>query len=68
LVLLFLGIPGAVIAFGIIAGSLFLGLYLLVNIQANLSKIAKHLNVKEEEIAKISDGEIEKELEDDLVK
>lgn len=39
LILLFLHIPGAVIAFGIIAGSLFWGLYLLVDIREKLSKI-----------------------------
>ena len=39
LILLFLEIPGAVIAFGIIAGSLFWGLYLLVDIREKLSKI-----------------------------
>lgn len=39
LILLFLHIPGVVIAFGIIAGSLFWGLYLLVDIREKLSKI-----------------------------
>lgn len=39
LILLFLHIPGAVIAFSIIAGSIFWGLYLLVDIREKLSKI-----------------------------
>jgi hypothetical protein len=60
LILLFLGIPGAVIAFGIIAGSLFMGLYLLVDLQEKLTKVTDHLTLKEQEVKeviKVSDEE-----------
>lgn len=67
-ILLIFHLPGAVIAFGIIAGSLFWGLSLLVDIQEKLSKIAKHLNVKDEEIKKLNDYLTENKLEDDLNK
>lgn len=40
-ILLFLNIPGAIIAFGIIAGSLFWGLSLLVDLRNKLSLIVE---------------------------
>lgn len=63
MLLLSLGIAGIVVGFGIIVGTLFWGVYLLEDVREKLSKVSKHLNVKVDEIAPLSDEEIEKELE-----
>lgn len=68
LILFLLGIPGVVIAFGIIAGSLFYGLYLLLSMREKLTSVVKHLDIKEEEVPQLSNEEIERDLEDGFEK
>ncbi len=64
LILFMLGLPGGIIAFGIIAGCLFYGIYLLLSLRDQLAGIANHFHIKEEEEGdKISNEEIERELE-----
>lgn len=67
-ILFSLGIPGLIIAFGIIAGSLFWGLYLLISIKEKLSSVARHLDISYEEVGQLSNEEIEKELEEGFKK
>lgn len=68
LILFLLGIPGVVIAFGIIAGSLFYGLYLLLSMREKLTSVVKHLDIKEKEVPQLSNEEIERDLEDGFEK
>ncbi|AVQ99998.1 hypothetical protein OBCHQ24_13585 [Oceanobacillus iheyensis] len=61
-ILLHFNVFGIVIAFGIIAGSLFYGISQLLSIKEKLTMISKHLDLKEEKV-EVSDEEIERELE-----
>ncbi|AIF42843.1 hypothetical protein [Virgibacillus sp. SK37] len=64
LILFMLGLPGGIIAFGIIAGCLFYLIYLLLSLKEQLDSIANHFHIKEEEEGdNISNEEIERELE-----
>ncbi|GAQ19089.1 D-ribose transporter ATP-binding protein [Oceanobacillus picturae] len=62
LILFYFNFFGIIIAFGIIAGSLFYGISKLLSINEKLAMISKHLDIKEEKV-EVTDEEIERELE-----